>query len=227
MNTTNNDAREREAIEALLPWHAAGTLSRRDAERVEQALASDRDLARHYDVVREELSETIHLNETLGAPSARAMEKLFAAIDAEEGAVRGAAVRKLRSFGFAARFTEFVASLSPRTLAYAAGAAVFAIVLQAAVITTVFVGGQGGSYGVASIEPDGALVAVRFAPQASVADINNFLRAYKASVVGGPLQPGELYKLRVSNAVLPQDEINKIARSMAEDKVVGFAAPVQ
>jgi hypothetical protein len=51
---------------------------------VEQALAGDRELARRYDLVREELAETIHLNETHGAPSARAMEKLFAAIDAEE-----------------------------------------------------------------------------------------------------------------------------------------------
>lgn len=226
MNTTKNDAREREAIEALLPWHAAGTLSRREAERVEQALADDRELARHYEAVREELNETIHLNETLGAPSARAMQKLFAAIDAE-GATSGASVRKLRSLSLGARLTEFVASLSPRTLAYAAGAAVFAIMLQAAVITTVFLGEQGGNYGVASIEPDGALVAVRFAPQASVADITKFLEAYKASVVGGPLQPGELYKLRVSNAVLPQDEITKIVRRMTQEKVVGFAAPVQ
>ncbi len=31
--------KERHEIEALLPWHAAGTLSRRDADRVEQALA--------------------------------------------------------------------------------------------------------------------------------------------------------------------------------------------
>jgi anti-sigma-K factor RskA len=75
---------ERHEIEALLPWYAAGTLSRGDADRVEQALAGDRELARRYDLVREELAETIHLNETLGAPSARAMEKLFAAIDAEE-----------------------------------------------------------------------------------------------------------------------------------------------
>jgi hypothetical protein len=59
-------------------------LSRRDANRVEQALAGDRELARQYDLVREELVETIHLNETLGAPSARAMERLFAAINAEE-----------------------------------------------------------------------------------------------------------------------------------------------
>src|SRR5262249_42100780 len=84
MNTINKE-KERHEIEALLPWHAAGTLSRRDADRVEQALAGDRELARRYDLVRQELAETIHLNETLGAPSPRAMEKLFAAIDAEVG----------------------------------------------------------------------------------------------------------------------------------------------
>ena len=39
---------------------------------------------KRYDLVRQELAETIHLNETLGVPSARAMEKLFAAIEAEE-----------------------------------------------------------------------------------------------------------------------------------------------
>jgi hypothetical protein len=76
--------KERHEIEALLPWHAAGTLSRRDADRVDQALADDHELARRYDLVRQELAETIHLNETLGVPSARAMEKLFAAIDVEE-----------------------------------------------------------------------------------------------------------------------------------------------
>src|SRR5438128_12008826 len=83
MNTINKQP-ERHEIEALLPWHAAGTLSRPDADRVEQALAGARELSRRYDLVREELAETIHLNETLGAPSAPAMEKLFAAIDAEE-----------------------------------------------------------------------------------------------------------------------------------------------
>src|SRR5207253_6393686 len=87
MNAINKEP-ERHEIEALLPWHAAGTLSRCDADRVEQALAEDPELARRYDLVRQELAETIHLNETLGEPSARAIEKLFAAIDAEEGALR-------------------------------------------------------------------------------------------------------------------------------------------
>src|SRR5262245_46865842 len=79
-----NKERERHEIEYLLPWHAAGTLDRCDAERVERAHAEDGELARRYEFVREELAETIHLNESLGAPSARAMEKLFAAIGAEE-----------------------------------------------------------------------------------------------------------------------------------------------
>jgi len=82
--TAINKHPERHEIEELLPWHATGTLSRRDADRVEQALAGDRELARRYELVRQELAETSRLNETLGAPSALAMEKLFAAINAEE-----------------------------------------------------------------------------------------------------------------------------------------------
>jgi hypothetical protein len=82
--TAINKHPERHEIEELLPWHATGTLSRRDADRVEQALAGDRELARRYELVRQELAETSRLNETLSAPSAHAMEKLFAAINAEE-----------------------------------------------------------------------------------------------------------------------------------------------
>jgi len=79
-----NKRLERQKIERLLPWHAAGTLSRREADLVERALAGDTELAQRYDLVRQEFAETIDLNETLGAPSERAMEKLFAAIEAEE-----------------------------------------------------------------------------------------------------------------------------------------------
>ena len=70
-------------VELLLPWHAAGRLNARDTRRVEDALASDPALARQYAVIQEEYAETIALNESLGAPSGNAMQKLFAAIDAE------------------------------------------------------------------------------------------------------------------------------------------------
>src|ERR1700741_1613879 len=99
-------------IEMLLPWHATGTLNARDARRVEEALARDPELAKQYAVIREEYSETIHLNESLGAPSTRAMHKLFAAIDADP------AQKPPVSSRISARVSEFFASLSPRTLAW-------------------------------------------------------------------------------------------------------------
>ena len=126
MNTKNKETQE--DIELLLPWHAAGTLSRRDAERVERALANDNELATRYEQVREELGEAIRLNELLGAPSARAMQNLFAKIDAEP------ARKPATSFNVGAWLTGFVASFPPRTLAYAAGAAAIAILLQAGLI---------------------------------------------------------------------------------------------
>jgi hypothetical protein len=91
-----NKERERHEIESLLPWHAAGTLDRCDAERVERAFAEDSELAQRYELVREELAETIRLNEMLGAPSERAMEKLFAAIDAEEASATRTPLQRSR-----------------------------------------------------------------------------------------------------------------------------------
>jgi ABC transporter substrate binding protein len=54
----------RQELEKLLPWHAARTLSRREADLVERSLAADTELARRYDLIRQELAVTIHLNET-------------------------------------------------------------------------------------------------------------------------------------------------------------------
>ena len=75
---------ERWRLELLLPWYAAGTLSRSESDCVEKALAGDVELARRYALVLEELAETINLNEALGEPSASVAETLFAAIDVEE-----------------------------------------------------------------------------------------------------------------------------------------------
>jgi hypothetical protein len=221
MNMINKEP-ERHEIEALLPWHAAGTLNRRDADRVEQALAGDRELSRRYDLVREELAETIHLNETLGAPSARAMEKLFAAIDAEEAR----APRRQRSFDFAARVSEFLSGFAPRTLAWSAAAAAVAILLQAAVITSVVVKDSApGSYKVANAgSSEGSFLAVRFAPQATATEITNFLGAYKATVVEGPKQFG-MYTIKLSETKLPVEEVSKTIRQMQEEsKIVSLVA---
>jgi hypothetical protein len=223
MNMINKEP-ERHEIEALLPWHAAGTLNRRDADRVEQALAGDRELSRRYDLVREELAETIHLNETLGAPSARAMEKLYAAIDAEEAR----SPRRKPSFDLSARISEFFSSFAPRTLAWSATAAAVAILLQAAVITAVVVKDHGTVQGplLSSAETggSGSFAMVRFAPQATAAEITNFLGAYKVMVVDGPKAAG-MYTIRLSETKLPESEVTRIIHEMqSESKIVNLVA---
>jgi hypothetical protein len=224
MNAINEDP-EHQNIEALLPWYAAGTLSRRDANRVERALVSDRELARQYDLVREELVETIHLNETLGAPSARAMERLFAAINAEEARVP----RQGRWFDLGSRIFEFLSSLTPRTLAWSAIAAAVAVLVQAAVIASVVVREQGSPSEprLASAPSEGSYAVVRFVPQTTADDMTNFLRAYNATVVEGPLK-GQLYRIRLSETRLPKEEVGKIIRQMqSESNIVGFVAATE
>ena len=219
MNTMKKEAEKVPAeVELLLPWHAAGTLSRRDAARVEQALANDNDLATRYDMVREDLGEAIRLNESLGAPSARAMQQLFAKIDAEP--VRTPKV----SFNLGAWLTEFVTSFQPRTLAYGATAAALAIVLQAGILAGVFVKDGGVSFTSASLtlNEDAAYVAVRFNPQASAADITKFLADNKATIVGGPVAGG-LFKLRVSNSAMSDGELSEVVKNLAANPVIGFA----
>jgi hypothetical protein len=227
MNTTNkNNQAEKlpDDVELLLPWHAAGTLSRRDAARVEQALANDNELAARYALVRDELGEAIRLNETLGAPSARAMEKLFAKIDAEP-------VRKPKvSFSITVWLTDFVTGFSPRTLAYGATAAALAIVLQAGILAGVFVkeqavGPQLASYTQGDKLGEGAFVLIRFNPQASAADITKFLEENKASIVSGPAAGSGLYRLRVAETALSSSELGAVVKKMAASPVVGFTVP--
>jgi anti-sigma-K factor RskA len=225
MNTKINEARELpEDVELLLPWHAAGTLSRRDAARVEAALANDNELAARYELVREELGEAIRLNESLGAPSARAMEKLFAKIDAEP-------VRKPKaSFSITAWLIEFVASFQPRTLAYGATAAALAIVLQAGILAGVFVkerttGPQLASYTQSDSAGEGAFVLIRFKAEASLGDITRFLEENKATVVDGPAAGSGLFRLRVADQPLSQPELGAIVKRMARSPVVGFTVP--
>jgi anti-sigma-K factor RskA len=219
MTTLNKEAPERQEIEALLPWHAAGTLNRRDSERVERAIAADRELARRFALVQEEQHETIHLNESLGAPSARAMEKLFAAIEAE-----GAKTPARRSFDLVGRMSEFLSSLAPRTMAYAAAAGAVALFVQTAVLTTIMVKDQPGpglelsSYG----NTANYQAVVRFTPYATAAEITTFLNAHNAVVVGGPGRGG-LYNISLGDQ--PKSEIANIVRRMqSESKIVEFIA---
>jgi hypothetical protein len=219
-------------IEALLPWHAAGTLSPRDARRVEEALARDPELARQYAVIREEYAETISLNESLGAPSARAMQKLFAAIDAEPER-KSSASRDLST-----RISAFFASLSPRTLAWSTAVAALALLLQAGVIGTVLIKKDSGRFETASFrgaerqtvtrspgQESGPRAFVRFTPDARVADITAFLDAYQASIIDSA--KGGMFRLQFGNKPMSQQETADLLSKLQGDKIVSLAVTAQ
>jgi len=213
-------------IELLLPWHAAGTLNPRDSRKVEEALARDPELARQYAVIREEYAGTIDLNESLGAPSARAMQKLFAAIDAEPARKPGS------SANIAARLSGFFSSLSPRTLAWSASLGAFALVLQAGIIAAVLMSNRPASFETASLSrnepitrdlaaapPSRALV--RFVPDARVGDVTALLDKYQASIIDGA--KGGMFRLQFANAAMSKDEFAGLLSRMQSEKIVSLA----
>jgi hypothetical protein len=228
--TTRDRRAEQEEIEMLLPWHAAGTLSRREAARVEAALAADAELARRYALVREELAATIHVNETLGAPPARAMERLFAGID---GIEREGRRRASPAFDLAGWIDRWMGQLSPRALAWSAAAALLVIALQAGLLAGLYMREQARNetYETAlpgeTVPAAGVFALVRFNPAASFADITRFLEAHNATVVAGPMA-GNLFRIRIGDTTATREEVAQIIDRMArETAVVGFvvAAP--
>jgi hypothetical protein len=230
MNTMfKNKAAEREEIEALLPWHAAGTLSRREADMVERALATDAGLAAQYETIREDLAETIVANESLGAPSARAMQRLMADIEADVSTAR----RVRSSFNLGEWLSERLSSFSPRTLAWSGTAAALAIVLQAGLLAGMFVSErQGGSYETASyrnvnvneVMPTATYAYLSFKPQATAAEITKFLETYKIAMVEGP-GGGGVYTVRLAMTGMPKEELARTVKKLQDESVVRFIGP--
>jgi len=224
MNMIKNNASGHEEIEALLPWHAAGTLSRREAQKVEQALASDAELAIQYETVRQDLVETIGLNESLGAPSARAMQRLMADIEADASTAR----RVRSSFSLGEWLSDRLSSFSPRTLAWSATAAALAIVLQAGLLAGMFVNDRQGGFSFTTASVPGEQTTVKpgtdalisFAPTATAAEITKLLQAYKMAIVEGPT--GEMYTVRLAVTGIPKEELAKVIKQLQDEKAVRF-----
>lgn len=216
-------------VEGLLPWFAAGTLSARDTRRVEEALAGDPHLAKQYAVIRDEYAETILLNESLGAPSAGAMQKLFAAIDAEP-----ALSVPIARVSLSARISQFFSGLSPRALAAASAVGALVVVLQAGVIATMLVKDDSGrTFQTAShrapdasltrglVVESGAHALVRFAPDARMSDIHALLDAYEATIVSA--SRNGLFRLRFDQ----HKDVSGVLIKLQSETIVNMAVPAE
>lgn len=231
MNETNQWQSESD-IEALLPWYAAGTLEPHDADRVAAALAGDPELARRLALVREEIAETVIVNEALEAPSPRVMEKLFAAIDHER---RTARAPRDTLAGWLSYW------LTPRAFAFGASAAALVIALQAGVIARLALQAPVSSPPV--FQPQsapsapatrgldlGAFALVRFAPDASIAEVTRFLGSRDAAIVDGPRPGGAggLYRVRIARNYVPRDQLERlVGEFQAASSIVATAMPTE
>jgi hypothetical protein len=120
---------------------------------------------------------------------------------------------------------RLISKSGPHVLVFSLAAAIVVVVVQAG-LKTATVNKTGGGYELASASTESTVLAVRFAPNASLVEITKFLDAYKASLFDGP-GPGGFYKLRIASTSLPQGEIKALIDRMAKEKVVEFAAAVQ
>jgi hypothetical protein len=67
-------------LELLLPFHATGTLSNRDASCIERGLAAVPALAERYRQIQSERVEIVRLGDSLGNPSDRPLARLLATV---------------------------------------------------------------------------------------------------------------------------------------------------
>lgn len=214
----------RAELEELLPFYANGRISSADKARIEQALAADPELGLRLEIIREDMAETALLNESLGAPSPRALDRLMAGIEAVP---RQAPLMARAKGGMIAWLGRWLAAQPPRRLAYAGAAALAIMVVQGAVLTGLAVRGGGGAFETASAPTQASerYVLLSFAPEAKASEIAAFFRRYEASVVDGPRANG-FFKVRVGDAKLSTAQVDAIAARMkAEAGIVSFVAP--
>lgn len=222
------NASERRAVSELLPWYVTGKLDAADKARVEAALALDPTLADELELVRDDQDAALDLADRQPVPSARVLDSLMQRIEAEPA--RLAHVAASAKAGFVDWLGARLAAFTPRTLAYVAGAAAIALVVQAGVIGSGFLGG-GASFQTASHDPgapsqtDGTFVLIGFATQASTADMTKLLEEIGASIVEGP-RPGGFYRVRVGARGMPQAQVDRVLSTLkARTGVVRFAGP--
>ena len=225
MNETKNG--QPNDAELLLPWYASGHLSAKDRIEVESALAADAELVRRLALVRDEMAETIALNESLKTAPVGAMDRLMAKIDRYEAQHPRRMQVVAKAFG---RIGDALAALSPRTLAWSATAAALVICIQAGLVSSLWIAKQeGATYKTASAdtksETTGTYALVSFADTLSLHDMTGFLLAHHATLLDGPM-PGGLYRIKIADQKLSGEALNaKLAEFRAETNVVGFILP--
>lgn len=214
---------KRAELELLLPFYANGRISAPDRLRVEAALATDAELVQRLDIIRDDMAETTLLNESLGAPSPRVLDRLMAGMEAEP---RQLGLLATARGGFMNWLGHLLASQPPRRLAYAGAVACALIAIQGVALTSIALRESTGfETASAPSQSSERYVLLSFASDARAGDIAAFFKRFDASVVDGPRANG-YFKVRVGDASLTPVQVDAIAARMkSEATIVRFVAP--
>jgi anti-sigma-K factor RskA len=211
---------QREEMRELLPWYATGVLSQQEAKPIEQALAEDPELARDFELIREEMAQTINRNELLGLPSAQAFERLMTSIDSEPRSSR-ASVRSPIS-----RIAEFLSRFSARNLSWAATAAAVVLVVQAGLIAELVSSNRSENGDlVRGVEVVGGSYAlIRFQDNATASEISQFLQSNRLTVVAGPVRAAT-FRVRVADTRLSKTDLDQRIRTLQQSPIIASVTP--
>ena len=186
--------KERENLSELLPWYANNTLSDADMERVEKALEEDSTLRLELDLVLEDMAATAELAEETVIPLH--MEERFQAqlqqTLAWEGNTTPASVEKQKEWSLSGLFN---ALFPTQSFAYAAGALMLVVAVQAGVIVSLTgESQQPAQYTTATGEDPtataGIVYLIQFSSEAGIGNIAAFLSQNQGKIVEGPLADG-------------------------------------
>ena len=219
----NETLAECDEIEALLPWYVTGKLDSVQSARVERYIEVHPEIAMHIALAREESEATIASNEAIVTPGRRALDRLRASI---------AAVPRRTSAGNLLQTSlntcaEWLGSLAPPQLTFAAAAAAFLVVIQAATIGTLLVERGTETYrtatGTDTRTGNGIDIVVSFSETATISEITALLQKLNAGVVEGPR--AGFYRIRVPKAASGDGGREKLLSELRQSRIVTVALP--
>lgn len=198
---------EREELDLLLPWYAAGTLDADDHARVDAALKTDEALARSLALVHDDLNAAVSVAETEPVPTS-AEVRFLAQLDQEIDRTRRVQAEPASpaSDGLLARAAAWISGTvfggAPHNMALAAAAMVMVIAIQAGVIGTLVGTGEDVEPGFVTASGEaqtpalsGSVFLVRFAVGTDMTALSAFLAEEGARLADGPLDGG-FFKVR-------------------------------
>jgi hypothetical protein len=215
MTTGENEALERDEIEALLPWYVTGRLDGRDRQRVDAYLARHPEMQARLKLSKAERNETVFLNGPAEAPSAETVDRFMAKIARPKPAVsreRKTTASRMDGVMSWIRSVCFDPFFEAGVLQWGRIAAAALILIQAAVIVALIASRRGEDYqiarGPAQYSVSGTYVHVRFVDKAPIAKIVETMSELGMVIAEGP-KAGGFFLVRIGPENMSEVDRNR------------------